>query len=103
MQHQLEEFIRALRAADVRVSPAEAIDAARAVAVTGYGDRELFKDALCVSLAKSPDEVARFDQTFETFFRRDRLSMPPPEDAQRDGEAQDEAPQSSEAAEGSPL
>lgn len=92
MQHTLEEFIRALRAADVRVSPAEAIDAARALTVTGYGDRELFKDALCVSLAKSPDEVARFDAVFETFFTRERLSAgaPPPESARREGEAQDD-------------
>jgi uncharacterized protein with von Willebrand factor type A (vWA) domain len=105
MQHELEEFIRALRAADVRVSPAEAIDAARAIAVTGYADRELFKDALCVSLAKSPDEVARFDQTFETFFTRDKLSRstPPPESSERGGQEPDETPQSSEAAEGSPL
>jgi hypothetical protein len=104
MQHTLEEFIRALRAADVRVSPAEAIDAARAIAVTGYADRELFKDALCVSLAKSPDEVVRFDQTFETFFTRDRLSpaQPPPE--HKGGEAQGEAdPAQAEAAQASPL
>jgi uncharacterized protein with von Willebrand factor type A (vWA) domain len=103
VQHTLEEFIRALRAADVRVSPAEAIDAARAVAVTGYADRELFKDALCVSLAKSPDEVERFDTTFETFFTRGRLSMPPPPESEaREGESQGD-PQSNEAAEASPL
>jgi len=78
MQHTLEQFFRALRAADVRVSPAEAIDASRAVAVTGYGDRELFRDALCSTLAKSEDEVGRFDQVFETFFARDAVSMPPP-------------------------
>ena len=35
MQRSLEEFIRALRAADVRVSPVEAIDAHRAVASVG--------------------------------------------------------------------
>jgi len=99
MQHQLEEFIRALRAADVRVSPAEAIDAARAISVTGYADRELFKDALCVSLAKSPDEVARFDQTFETFFTREPLSSAPPPEA---GEAEG-APPPDEATEASPL
>ncbi len=104
MQRQLEEFIRALRAADVRVSPAEAIDAARALTVTGYGDRELFKDALCVSLAKSPDEVARFDQVFETFFTREPLSAgaPPPQSAAREGEAQEGQPPSSEATQGSP-
>ena len=67
MQHTLEEFLRALRAADVKVSPAEAIDAARTVSAVGYADRELFKDALCATLAKSRDEVTRFDETFETF------------------------------------
>ncbi|MDE2487984.1 MAG: VWA domain-containing protein [Alphaproteobacteria bacterium] len=103
MQRTLEEFIRALRAADVRVSPAEAIDAARAITVTGYSDRELFKDALCVSLAKSPDEVVRFDQTFETFFTRERLSKAATPEEPREDRAEDERGQSEEAAEGSPL
>jgi len=89
VQHTLEAFLRALRAADVKVSPAEAIDAARTVQTVGYADRELFKDALCATLAKSRDEVARFDQTFETFFRRDPFSLPPPQDGepQAGGEA----------------
>ncbi|MET0272763.1 MAG: VWA domain-containing protein [Phenylobacterium sp.] len=78
MQHTLEQFMRALRAADVRVSPAEAIDAARTVAAVGYADRELFKDALCATLAKSREEVVRFDQIFETFFARTSLDLPPP-------------------------
>jgi len=105
MQRQLEEFIRALRAADVRVSPAEAIDAARALAVTGYGDRELFKDALCVSLAKSPDEVARFDEVFETFFTRAPLSESgaPPADERQDREGEPGEAVQSDAAEASPL
>jgi hypothetical protein len=80
MQHTLEEFLRALRAADVKVSPVEAIDAARTAATVGYADRELFKDALCATLAKSRDEVTRFDETFETFFARDPFSLPPPDD-----------------------
>jgi uncharacterized protein with von Willebrand factor type A (vWA) domain len=78
MQHTLEEFLRALRAADVKVSPAEAIDAARTISAVGYADRELFKDALCATLAKSRDEVARFDETFETFFTREQFSLSPP-------------------------
>ncbi|MCR5878569.1 VWA domain-containing protein [Phenylobacterium sp. J367] len=78
MQHQLEAFLRALRAADVRVSPAEAIDAARTVDVVGYADRQLFKDALCATLAKSQAEVAAFDRTFETFFARKAFDLPPP-------------------------
>ncbi|MFI4949427.1 MAG: hypothetical protein ACHP7A_00140, partial [Caulobacterales bacterium] len=86
MQRTLEDFFRALRAAEVRVSPAEAIDAARAAGAVGYADRELFKDALCATLAKSKDEVARFDDTFETFFTRDAMNLPPPpEDGEGDG------------------
>jgi hypothetical protein len=85
MQHTLEEFLRALRAADVKVSPAEAIDAARTAAAVGYADRELFKDALCATLAKSREEVIRFDATFETFFARGEVSLPPPPEG---GEAQ---------------
>ncbi|WP_372782690.1 VWA domain-containing protein [Phenylobacterium sp.] len=99
MQHTLEEFLRALRAADVRVSPAEAIDAARTAAAVGYADRELFKDALCATLAKSRDEVVRFDDTFERFFARDAMTLPPPPEPQ----AGDGGPFDDEAAAGSPL
>jgi uncharacterized protein with von Willebrand factor type A (vWA) domain len=92
MQETLEQFVRALRVADVRVSPAEAIEAAKAVRTVGYADRELFKDALCATLAKSADEVTRFDQTFETFFRRDPFSLLEPEgDPGPDGEDRDAA------------
>lgn len=73
MQRTLEGFLRALRAVDVRVSPAEAIDAHQAVRLVGYGDRDLLKDALCATLAKTADEVGRFETCFETFFRRDEF------------------------------
>jgi hypothetical protein len=66
----LEDFVRALRACEVRVSPAEAIDAHRAAARIGFLDRQLLKDALAVTLAKSAQEVDRFDACFETFFAR---------------------------------
>ncbi|WP_068876239.1 MULTISPECIES: VWA domain-containing protein [unclassified Phenylobacterium] len=99
MQHTLEQFFRALRAADVRVSPAEAIDASRAIAVTGYGDRTLFRDALCSTLAKSAEEVERFEAVFDTFFARDAAPPPPPEGSEREEpSAQDMA-----ATESSPL
>ena len=76
MQHTLEGFLKALRAHDVRVSPAEAIDAHRAAAEVGYGDRALLKDALCVTLAKSAEEVDRFDACFDTFFARPAATSP---------------------------
>ena len=101
MQHTLEQFFRALRAADVRISPAEAIDASRAVLVTGYGDRVLFKDALCATLAKSADEVNRFDAVFETFFSRDLVTLPPPAGADPERSEPSEADMAQAA--GSPL
>lgn len=56
---------------EVPVSPAEAIDAHRTVAAVGYEDRTLLKDALCAALAKTADEVGRFDECFDMFFSRD--------------------------------
>ena len=53
VQATIEQFIKALRASEVGVSPAEAIDAHRAADITGYADRELFRDALCATLAKT--------------------------------------------------
>jgi uncharacterized protein len=80
MQRTMESFIRALRAQDIRVSPAEAIDAHRAAEAVGYADRELFRDALATTLAKSGQETARFDTVFDTFFKRDEF-LKTPEDA----------------------
>jgi uncharacterized protein with von Willebrand factor type A (vWA) domain len=84
MQGALEDFFRALRSADVRVSPIEAIDAHRTVAAVGFADRELFKDALCATLAKSSDEVDRFDRVFDTFFTRESFQAAQPQDAASD-------------------
>ncbi len=75
MQRTLEDFLRALRAIEVRVSPAESIDAHKAVAKVGYGDRVLLKDALCITLAKTAEDVDRFDACFDTFFSRDAFGV----------------------------
>jgi uncharacterized protein with von Willebrand factor type A (vWA) domain len=88
MQRPLEKFFRALRAADIRVSPAESIDAHRTVELVGYDDRQFFKDALCVALAKTPDEVASFDDVFEMFFQREEFSAGNEEDEDGGGPPQ---------------
>ncbi len=62
--------MRALRAAEIDISPAEAIDAHLAAAAVGLADRDLLRDALCVTLAKSAAEVARFEICFDTLFAR---------------------------------
>ncbi len=70
MQHALEDFLRALRAHEIAVSPAEAMDAHRAAIQVGFSDRALLRDALCVSLAKTAAEVVRFEACFDLFFAR---------------------------------
>lgn len=68
MTQVLSNFIKALRAADVRVSTAETIDAAGALEMVGFDERPLLKHALSQVLAKSVDDKQRFDDCFETFF-----------------------------------
>ncbi len=70
MQRALEDFIRALRAAKVRVSVAEAMEASEVAASFGYGDRTLLRDALAVTLAKSIEEKTLFAETFDLYFSR---------------------------------
>ncbi len=70
MERTLTDFIRALRAAGAPVSSAEAIDAARTLALIGYDDRQRMKDAFGLVLAKTEEEKIIHDQMFETFFRR---------------------------------
>ena len=95
MQRPLENFFRALRAADIKVSPAESIDAHRTVDLVGYGDRQLFKDSLCVTLAKTPEEVASFDDCFEMFFTREEFADDGGDDS--DGEGSRQRPESAES------
>lgn len=68
MTQVLTDFIRALRAANVRVSTSESIDAAAAVDTIGFDDRGLLKESLSQVLAKTPEEKIDFSDCFERFF-----------------------------------
>ncbi|HEY3343376.1 MAG TPA: VWA domain-containing protein [Anaerolineaceae bacterium] len=63
-------FMNTVRAAGVRVSVAEELDAMRVVEVIGYQDRGLLRDALGLTVAKSADEEALFEACFDEFFSR---------------------------------
>ncbi|MEM9841444.1 MAG: VWA domain-containing protein [Pseudomonadota bacterium] len=76
----LTDFIRALRSADVRVSTGEAIDAAQAVKLIGYADRQRLLNTLRCVLAKSPAEKLAHDRLFELYFSRQALPQTPPPD-----------------------
>ena len=94
----IADFIRVLRAADVQVSPAEAIDAAAVIDTVGMGDRGLLKHALSHSLAKTEIEKQAFDECFESYFMPPRASQQSSAADESDKQdAQEESQQNAEA------
>ena len=83
MREELHRFFRAARGAGVRVSPAESIDAMKAVADVGFADRNILRDTLLLTLAKSQDEKQALGECFDLFFSRPevREEEAAPEDA----------------------
>ena len=90
----LTDFIRALRSADVRVSTGEAIDAAEAVKLIGYADRQRLLDTLRCVLAKSPTEKEAHDRLFDLYFSRQPVpqSEPPAEEESSETSSEGEGP-----------
>lgn len=68
MDRTLTGFVRALRAAGADASTAETLDAARAMALVGFADRETLKASLAVALAKSLDEKLICERVFDQYF-----------------------------------
>lgn len=92
MQTTLEDFFKALRGATLEPTIDAEIDASRAVALIGWSDRELLRDALGTTLAKSIVERDLFDETFDRFFVFDSFASPmPASDASADGAPEDPA------------
>lgn len=105
MRENLHRFFRAARGAGVHVSPAESIDAMRAVASIGFSDRTVLRDSLLLTLAKSEDEKKALGACFDLFFAHvdpaeaqaddgtqqnaasDPASAPPQAAGQTDGQA----------------
>ena len=56
MQSNLVDFIQVLRSHEVRISPAETLDAVGVARHLGYADRNLLRDGLSMTLAKTPEE-----------------------------------------------
>ena len=68
MDNRVVEFIRGLRAAGVRVSLAESMDAMRAIGVLGVTDKALFQESLRTTLVKESRDFPIFDQLFPLYF-----------------------------------
>jgi uncharacterized protein len=95
MRENLHRFFRAARGAGVRLSPAESIDAMRAVAKVGFSDRTILRDTFLLTLAKTQDEKKALGDCFDLFFDQPEPSQAAP----GDGEADDSETSGSETTE----
>ena len=68
MERVLTDFVKALRNANVRVSPAETLDAMSVINTIGYDNKDLLKTTLSIVLPKTPDEKVKFYECFDNFF-----------------------------------
>src|SRR6478735_8323476 len=85
MRENLHRFFRAARGAGVRLSPAESIDAMRAVSKVGFADRTILRDTFLLTLAKTQDEKKALGDCFDLFFDQPEPQSPP-EDGKPDGQ-----------------
>jgi len=74
MEQVLQNFIMALRSSGVRISMPEGLDAMNAAGLMGYADRQILKDSLSATLAKSHREKKIFKTCFDRFFSLDDFS-----------------------------
>ncbi len=68
MDKRMVQFIRALRAAGVRISLAESQDAMYGVQAVGAGNRDHFRSVMRATLVKEARDQATFDYFFPLFF-----------------------------------
>src|SRR5437868_13891141 len=97
MRENLHRFFRAARGAGVRLSPAESIDAMRAVSKIGFNDRQILRDTFLLTLAKTQDEKRALGDCFDLFFSQPEPPPPAPDNDNAEGS---EANESADEAQG---
>lgn len=75
MDKRMVDFIRALRAAGVRISLAESQDAMYGVEAVGITDREQFRATMRATLVKEARDQSTFDYFFPLFFAQNQPPM----------------------------
>lgn len=81
---RLTGLVGALRSHGVRIGTGETVDAAQAVAVLGFADRELLREGLAATLLHGADQRPVFDPVFELYFPRSVGAPGTPGPADRD-------------------
>ena len=74
LKETLVDFVKVLRTADVKVSPAETLDAMEAIDLVGFEDRQFLKNTLSLVLSKNPDEKEAYEDCFEKFFTATKMT-----------------------------
>ena len=75
MQDRLIQFARGLRAAGVRVSISETIDAMRALEIIGVQGKDTFRESMRATLVKDFDDIPIFEELFPLYFGSDGPPM----------------------------
>ncbi len=74
LQETLVDFVKVLRTADVKVSPAETLDAMETMDLIGLKDRQFLKNSLALVLSKTPEEKETYESCFEKFFTTNKVT-----------------------------
>ncbi|MGD0249749.1 MAG: VWA domain-containing protein, partial [Thermoplasmata archaeon] len=81
---RLQGFLRRVREEGVRAGSAAGVDLGRAMQVLPALDREAFRQACRVTLAKSPGDLARVDRVFDEYWSSlGPVPVPPPSEERK--------------------
>jgi len=82
MDSTLVDFIKVLRSAELKVSPAETLDAMHCINLVGYKNKSFLKNSLAMVLAKTPEEKDTYSHCFDNYFSVDKFQPSPDQDDQ---------------------
>lgn len=68
MDRQVIQFVHVLKRAGIRVSPAESLDALKALQLVPLADRAAVRAGLCATLVKDIRDVPLFEELFDLYF-----------------------------------
>ena len=71
----LRDFVHILRSSDLRISTSESIDAMKVISKVGIQDRNILKDSLSFSLAKTMREKEIFSDCVDDFFKENYMNF----------------------------
>lgn len=75
MQSSLVSLIKVLRSHNLRISPAETLDAMQVANQLGYTNRAQLRDGLAMALTKTLEDESVFLQCFDQFFKHELAAL----------------------------